>query len=90
MGEGSSDSHIMVHVNLREGFTIAVSEAKPIAQVARRSVLGSNALSALIPILEGIVGWQRPAIRDFFESYGFSIQEWESVRTDWLTLSPAR
>ncbi len=80
----------MVHVNLREGFTIAVSEAKPIAQVARRSVLGSNALSALIPILEGIVGWQRPAIRDFFESYGFSIQEWESVRTDWLTLSPAR
>ena len=88
VGDGSSDLHVMLHVKLRDGFTIAVSETKDIAQVARRSVLGSNALSALVPILEEIVGWQRPAIRDFFESYGFSIQEWESVRTDWLTLRP--
>jgi HAD superfamily phosphoserine phosphatase-like hydrolase len=88
VGDGSSDLHVMLHVNQRDGFTIAVSEAKHIAQVAQRTVLGSNALAALIPILEGIVGWQRPAIRDFFESYGFSIQEWESVRTDWLTLRP--
>ncbi len=88
VGDGSSDLHVMLHVKLRDGFTIAVSEAKDIAQVARRSVLGSNALSALIPILEKIVGWQRPAIRDFFESCGFSIQEWETVRTDWLTLRP--
>jgi HAD superfamily phosphoserine phosphatase-like hydrolase len=88
IGDGSSDLHVMLHVNLRDGFTIAVSETKDVAQVAKRSVLGSNALSALVPILEEIVGWQRPAIRDFFESYGFSIQEWESIRTDWLTLKP--
>jgi HAD superfamily phosphoserine phosphatase-like hydrolase len=88
VGDGSSDLHVMLHVNVRDGFTIAVSEAKDIAQVAQRSVLGSNMLSVLVPILEGIVGWQRPAIRDFFESYGFSIQAWESVRTDWLTLRP--
>jgi len=87
-GDGSSDLHVMMHVNLRDGFTIAVSETKDVAQVAKRSILGSNALSVLIPILEEIIGWQRPAIRDFFESYGFSIQEWESVRTDWLTLKP--
>jgi HAD superfamily phosphoserine phosphatase-like hydrolase len=87
-GDGSSDLHVMLHVNLRDGFTIAVSETKDIAQIAKRSVLGRNALSVLIPILEEIIGWQRPAIRDFFESYGFSIQEWESVRTDWLTLKP--
>lgn len=87
-GDGSSDLHVMLHVNLRDGFTIAVSETKDVAQVAKRSVLGSNALSVLIPIFEEIIGWQRPAIRDFFESYGFSIQEWESVRTDWLTLKP--
>jgi HAD superfamily phosphoserine phosphatase-like hydrolase len=86
VGDGSSDLHVMLHVNTRDGFTIAVSEAKHVAQVARRTVMGSNALSVLVPILEDIVGWQRPAIRDFFESYGFSIQEWESVRTDWLTL----
>src|SRR5215472_7014603 len=84
VGDGSSD----LHVNVRDGFTIAVSETKDIAQVAQRSVLGSNMLSVLVPILEGIVGWQRPAIRDFFESYGFLIQAWESVRTDWLTLRP--
>lgn len=88
VGDGSSDLHVMLHVNLRDGFTIAVSETRDVAQVAQRSVLGSNALSVLVPILEGIVGWQRPAIRDFFESHGFSIQEWESVRTDWLTLRP--
>jgi phosphoserine phosphatase len=88
VGDGSSDLHVMLHVNLRDGFTIAVSETKDVAQAAQRSVLGSNALSVLIPILEGIVGWQRPAIRDFFESYGFSIQQWESIRTDWLTLRP--
>ena len=87
-GDGSSDLHVMLHVNLRDGFTIAVSGTKDIAQVAKRSILGGNALSVLIPILEEIIGWQRPAIRDFFESYGFSIQEWESVRTDWLTLKP--
>jgi HAD superfamily phosphoserine phosphatase-like hydrolase len=88
VGDGSSDLHVMLHVNLRDGFTIAVSETKDVAQVAKRSILGSNALSVLVPILEEIIGWQRPAIRDFFESYGFSIQEWESVRTDWLTLKP--
>lgn len=42
----------------------------------------------LAPILEKIVGWQRPRIREFFESYGLLIQEWERARTDWLTLRP--
>jgi len=42
-----------------------------------------------VPVLEGIVGWPRPQIRQFFESYGFLIQEWDRVRTDWLTLRPA-
>jgi hypothetical protein len=32
------------------------------------------------------VGWQRPRIRQLFESYGFLVQGWESVQTDWLTL----
>ncbi len=30
-----------------------------------------------------------PAHREFLESYGFLIQEWDTVRTDWLTLRPA-
>jgi phosphoserine phosphatase len=28
VGDGSSDVHVMLHVNVRDGFTIAVSEAK--------------------------------------------------------------
>jgi hypothetical protein len=52
-------------------------------------VLGTNALATLVPILEKIVGWQRPQLREFFESYGFLIQEWDRTRTDWLTLRMA-
>ncbi len=87
-GDGSSDLHVMLHVNERDGFTIAVSEAKHMSQIAKRTVLSSNALAVLAPILEDIVGWKRLKIRQFFESYGMLIQEWDSVRTDWLTLRP--
>ncbi|HKS66923.1 MAG TPA: haloacid dehalogenase-like hydrolase [Candidatus Acidoferrales bacterium] len=87
-GDGSSDVHVMLHVNARDGFTIAVSESKQVAHVAKRTVLGNNALVVLAPILENIVGWPRPRIREFLESYGFLIQEWDTVRTDWLTLRP--
>ena len=87
-GDGSSDLHVMLHVNERDGFTIAVSEAKHVSQIAKRTVLSSSALAVLAPILEDIVGWKRLKIRQFFESYGMLIQEWDSVRTDWLTLRP--
>jgi len=89
VGDGSSDVHVMLHVNIRDGFTIAVSEAKHVSQVAKRTILSSSALSVLTPILEDVVGWERPRIREFFESQGMLIQEWERVRTDWLTLRPA-
>jgi len=88
VGDGSSDIHVMLHVNVRDGFTIAVSEAKHVSQVAKRTVLSSSALSVLAPILEDVVGWERPRIRTFFEAHGMLIQEWERVRTDWLTLRP--
>lgn len=90
MGDGSSDIHVMLHVNARDGFTIAASETKHVAQIANRTVLTDNALGMLAPVLEKIVGWQRPRIREFFESYGLLIQEWDRVQTDWLTLRPAR
>ena len=82
VGDGSSDVHVMLHVNRRDGFTIAVSENKHIAPIARRTVLSANALGALIPILEEIVGWDRTQIRAFLESQGFVIQEWDKVSTD--------
>src|ERR1700681_3520309 len=89
VGDGSSDVHVMLHVNVRDGFTIAVSEAKHVSQVAKRTILSSDALAVLAPILEDVVGWPRLRTPEFFASYGILIQEWERVRTDWLTLRVA-
>ena len=89
VGDGSSDVHVMLHVNARDGLTIAVSESPHISQIAKRTVLSTNAFAVLAPILEEIVGWRRLRIREFFESYGMPIQEWERVRTDRFTLRPA-
>src|SRR5262245_55815455 len=87
VGDGSSDVHVMLHVNRRDGFTIAVSESKYITPIAKRAILSDDALSPLIPILEDIVGWNDPTqIRALFESCGLQIQEWDKVRTDWLTI----
>jgi len=86
VGDGSSDVHVMLHVNNRDGFTIAVSENKHIARIARRTVLSDNALSVLVPVLEQIASWRPAEIRALFESYGLTLQEWEKARTDWVTV----
>jgi 2-hydroxy-3-keto-5-methylthiopentenyl-1-phosphate phosphatase len=86
--DGTSDIHVMLHVNARDGLTIAVSESPHVAQIAKRTVLSTNALAVLAPILEEVAGWERSRIRSFFEANGMLIQEWERVRTDWLTLRP--
>jgi phosphoserine phosphatase len=86
VGDGSSDVHVMLHVNNRDGFTIAVSENKHIARIARRTVLSANAFSVLVPVLEQIVGWKPAAIREVFGTYGLTLQEWEKARTDWVTV----
>src|SRR5581483_8070065 len=88
-GDGSSDMHAMLHVNDGDGLTIAVSQTRKVTAVAQRTVLSNNALAMLVPILEKVLRWDQPQIRDFFERNGFLVQEWEKVRTDWLTLSPA-
>jgi 2-hydroxy-3-keto-5-methylthiopentenyl-1-phosphate phosphatase len=89
-GDGSSDVHAMLHVNRDGGLTIAVSEARDVTQIAKRTVLSSNALAMLVPILEEVAGWQPPEIHDFFEGNGFLVREWARARTDWLTLRSAR
>jgi 2-hydroxy-3-keto-5-methylthiopentenyl-1-phosphate phosphatase len=86
VGDGSSDIHVMLHVNRGEGLTIAASEARHIAQIARRTVISDDSLSVLIPVLEEIAGYDHSQIRFLFEEQGLLIQEWDSVRTDWLTI----
>jgi 2-hydroxy-3-keto-5-methylthiopentenyl-1-phosphate phosphatase len=87
VGDGSSDVHVMLHVNHRDGFTIAVSEARLVTPIARRTLLGDDALGVLVPILEDVVGIDRPRIRSFFEERGLVIAEWDKARTDRLTIT---
>jgi HAD superfamily phosphoserine phosphatase-like hydrolase len=86
VGDGSSDVHVMMHVNRLDGLTIAVSENRYITQIARRTVLSDDALSVLVPVLETIAGWNPTRIREFFETHGFALREWEKVQTDSLTI----
>ena len=86
MGDGSSDLPVMMHVNQYDGLTIAVSEAKFISRIARRTVLSDNAMSVLVPVLEEVMRWDSPEIRRFFASRGLMLREWDKMRTDMLTI----
>lgn len=86
VGDGSSDVHVMLHVNRLDGLTIAVSENPFITQIAKRTVLSDDALGVLVPILQDIAGWNSVRIRSFFNTEGFLLQNWDRVRTDWLTI----
>ena len=89
VGDGSSDIHVMLHLNRLDGLTIAVSENRYITQIARRTVLSDDALSVLVPVLEEVPGWDSARIRVFFEANGFSLRDWTKVRTDTITLAPS-
>jgi phosphoserine phosphatase len=89
VGDGSSDVHVMLHVNRLSGLTIAVSENRYLTQIATRTLLSDDALSVLAPILEDIVGWDANRIRSLFERHGFVVRSWDKVRTDTLTLGKA-
>jgi HAD superfamily phosphoserine phosphatase-like hydrolase len=88
VGDGSSDIHVMLHVNRLDGFTIAVSGNKYITQIAQRTVLSDDASSVLVPVLETIAGWNANRIRQFFEAHGFVLRDWDKVQTDVLTICP--
>jgi HAD superfamily phosphoserine phosphatase-like hydrolase len=89
VGDGSSDVHVMLHVNRLNGLTIAVSENRYITPIATRTVLSDDALSVLVPVLEDVLLWNAAKIRAFFESHGFVLQEWDKIRTDTITFCPA-
>jgi predicted HAD superfamily phosphohydrolase len=82
IGDGSSDVHVMLHVNNRGGFTIAVSENRQLSRIAKRTVLSDDAFGVTVPILEQVIGLGVSEIRTLFESNGLSLQEWEKARTD--------
>jgi HAD superfamily phosphoserine phosphatase-like hydrolase len=86
VGDGSSDVHVMLHVNRLDGLTVAVSENKFLRPIARRTILSDDVLSVLVPVLEEIVGLDATGIRALFGSHGFVLQEWDKARTDSLII----
>lgn len=82
VGDGSSDVHVMLHVNNHGGFTIAVSENRQLAHIARSTVLSENAFSILVPILDQVLDWEPRRIRDLFESYSLALSDWTRDRTN--------
>jgi 2-hydroxy-3-keto-5-methylthiopentenyl-1-phosphate phosphatase len=89
VGDGSSDVHVMLHLNRLGGLTIAVSENAYINQIAQRTIISDDALSVVIPILENIAGWDQGRIRTYFDANGFFLREWGKVTKDSLTICRA-
>jgi HAD superfamily phosphoserine phosphatase-like hydrolase len=90
VGDGSSDVHVMLHVNNHGGFTIAVSENRQLARIARSTVISDNAFSILVPVLDQVMDWEPRRIRDLFEAYGLTLSDWRRDRTDRVEVSELR
>jgi len=82
VGDGSSDVHVMLHVNNHDGFTIAVSDNRQLAHIARSTVLSDNAFSIMLPVLDQVLDWRTGAIRELLEHNGLTLQAWEKARAD--------
>jgi phosphoserine phosphatase len=82
IGDGSSDVHVMLHVNNGDGFTIAVSENRQLARIARCTVLSDSAFSGIVPMLDQVLGLRTSQIRELLESNGLMLHDWEKERTD--------
>jgi phosphoserine phosphatase len=82
VGDGSSDIHVMLHVNNGDGFTIAVSDNRQLARIARSTVLSDNASSVLVPVLDQVLGLRTGEIRTLLESTGLLLDDWQRARTD--------
>ena len=82
VGDGSSDIHVMLHVNNGHGFTIAVSENRQLSRIACSTVLSDNAGSVLLPLLDQVLGMSGAQIRAQLESTGLMLDDWQRARTD--------
>jgi HAD superfamily phosphoserine phosphatase-like hydrolase len=89
VGDGSSDVHVMLHVNNHDGFTIAVSDNQQLAGIARSTVLSDNAFSIMVPVLDQILDWRTGEIRELLERNGLTLQAWEKARTDHVRIDDA-
>jgi phosphoserine phosphatase len=87
VGDGSSDVHVMLHVNNGDGFTIAVSENQQLARIAQATVLSDSAFSILVPVLNQVLHLRTPEIRAILETQGLMLHDWErAARTDRVSI----
>jgi len=86
VGDGSSDVHVMLHVNHGDGFTISVSENPQLVRIARCTVLSESAISIVVPVLDQVLGMPSGRIRNVLESNGLRLRDWERARTDRVTI----
>ena len=86
IGDGSSDIHVMLHLERLGGLTIAASENRHIQRVARRTLLSDDALGFVVPLLEEALGWSAEQIDEELERRGFVIQAWDRMRADALVI----
>ena len=87
VGDGSSDVHVMLHVNNRDGYTIAVSENRQLARIAKSTVLSDDAVERDgAGAREGAWAGARAKSAALFESNGLTLHEWEKARTDRVTV----
>jgi len=89
VGDGNSDVHVMLHVNNHDGFTIAVSDNKQLARIAKATVLSDNAFSVIVPVLDQVLDWRTGDIRNLLERNGLALQAWEKARTDRVQIGAA-
>jgi len=90
VGDGSSDVHVMLHVNNGDGFTIAVSDNSQLARIAKCTVVSDNAFSVLVPVMNQVLGMRTSQIRSVLESNGLMLHDWERARTDRVMIGEAQ
>jgi len=80
VGDGSSDLHVMLHVNRLDGLTYR-GLRKPLHHAGRLAHhLERDALSVLVPILEDVLGWDSARVRMFCRIPRLCLGEWDKIR----------
>jgi HAD superfamily phosphoserine phosphatase-like hydrolase len=86
VGDGISDIRVMLHVQVYQGYPIAVSSSSYLGHIANRTVISDNALAVLIPILKDLMGYSDDRIREFFAGLNIPISEWKRAKVEWVDL----
>ena len=87
VGDGSSNMHVMLHVNNRDGLATPSRRTSAFPASRDTTVLSDNAFSVLVPRCSSrSSAGRRRRSDELFDSYGLSLHGWEKAHTDWVTV----